>query len=79
MPLTATLPPTTPLKTLVDALKDLVTEGNWHADTYTDADALTLRAMDASHVALCDVPLDTAGFEPICSKRGYRKQFTKMI
>lgn len=58
-PLTATLPPTTPLKTLVDALKDLVAEGNWHADT----DALTLRAMDASHVALCDVRLDAAGFD----------------
>ena len=66
-------PTTTPLKTLVDALKNLVTEGNWHSD----ADALSLRAMDANHVALCDVPLDTEGFEPICSKRGYRKQFTK--
>ena len=63
MALTATLLPTTLLKTLVDVLQGLVTGGNWHADS------LSLRAMDVSRVALCDVPLDTAGFEPICSKR----------
>ena len=53
-----TLAPDAPLKTVVDTLKELVAECNWYATN----DGIRVRAMDASHVALCDVHLVANGF-----------------
>ena len=56
--LSATLAPNAPLKTIVETLKELVAECNWYATN----EGIIVRAMDASHVALCDVRLVADGF-----------------
>lgn len=47
------------LKKIVDAVKDLVTEGNLDAT----GTGITLQAMDSSHVSLVALKLDSDGFE----------------
>jgi len=50
------------LKNVVDAIKDLVTEGTLDCSKK----GITMQAMDASHVSLCELNLKSTGFE------GYR-------